>query len=124
MTVNLSFVGFQRNLFGEFRKTRDSKVQRAAVETNRLLIRLEKVSFLLFGSRKVGLLCMQMQSFFSVVHVCTVAETTKGRKDSEAQTIQRSVLNGGPFFWQMFLIAVKIFSSQFSTIVGCICKLI
>ena len=42
--VDFILVGFQRNLLSDFQKTRDVRVQRAAVETNRLLIRLEKVS--------------------------------------------------------------------------------
>ena len=39
-----SYSGHSRNLMSFFRSTRDAKVQRIAVETNRLLVRLEKVT--------------------------------------------------------------------------------
>lgn len=40
----ISTVGKYRDHLDVFRKVRDSRVQRIAVETNRLLVRLEKVS--------------------------------------------------------------------------------
>lgn len=52
----LFLIGKRRDHLDMFRKVRDSRIQRMAVETNRLLLRLEKVRIIMTALIRVATL--------------------------------------------------------------------